>query len=190
MPTTYFEHDLADVDKSVTNGIRAALGVSGLLSVVVGVLILAWPTKTAMVVAGIIAVYAGLAGLVNLAIGVFSRQLGRWPRVGYIALGVLFVVSAVIAFANLGAAAAGLGVLIGVVVGVVWVIEGIVGVTMIGDSTSKVWTLLYAALSIIAGITVITSPLWGAALLWILLGVSLLFMGVVQVVRALRFGSR
>ena len=58
MPTTYFEHDIADVDRSVTNGIRAALGVSGLLSLVIGVLIMAWPAKTAMVVAGIIAAHS------------------------------------------------------------------------------------------------------------------------------------
>lgn len=190
MPTTYFEHDIADVDRSVTNGIRAALGVSGLLSLFIGVLIMAWPAKTAMVVAGIIAVYAGLAGLVNLAIGVFSRRLGAWPRIAYLALGVLFVVSAVVAFANLGAAAAGLGVLLGVIIGIVWVVEGVVGLTMIGDSSSKVWTLLYAAISIVAGITLITSPLWGATLLWVLLGLSLVVMGVVQVVRALRFGPR
>lgn len=36
----------------------------------------------------------------------------------------------------------------------------------------------------------LTSPLWGAAVLWLLLGVTLLALGVVQVIRAFRFGSQ
>ena len=74
MPITYFETDLEELDKSVTNGIRMALGLSGFVAALVGVLILAWPAKTAAVVAAIIAIYAAVAGLVNLAIGVFSRR--------------------------------------------------------------------------------------------------------------------
>ena len=37
-------------EKSAVNGIRTALGIGGVLSVIVGILILAWPGKTAMVV--------------------------------------------------------------------------------------------------------------------------------------------
>ncbi|MFT4109895.1 HdeD family acid-resistance protein [Propionicimonas sp.] len=190
MPSTYFETDLNELDKSVTNGIRATLGISGLVSLVVGILILAWPGKTAMVVAGIIAVYAAIAGLVNIAIGVFSRKLGTWPRIGYLVLGVIFLVAAVVAFSNLGATAAGLAVLLGIIVGITWIIEGIVGITMIGDAASKVWTIIYSVISIIAGITLLSSPLWGAAFLWLLLGVSLVVLGVVQLVRAFRFGPK
>lgn len=180
----------SDVDKSVITTIRAAMGVAGLVSLVVGLLILIWPGKTAMVVAGIIAVYALIAGAVNLAIGTFSGRLGRWPRIGHLVLGLAFLVAAVLAFANLGSAAAGLAVFVGVLVGIVWIVEGIVALTMIADSSSKVWTVVYAVISVIAGITLLGSPLWGVALLWLLLGLSLVVLGVVQLVRAFRFGSR
>lgn len=190
MPTSYFEYELTDLEKSVTNGIRTALGIGGLVSLVVGILILAWPSKTAMVVAGIIAVYAAIAGVVNLAIGIFSRRLGRWPRVGYSLLGLAFLIAAALAFANLGATAAGLAILLGILVGIVWIIEGIVGLTMVGDAPSKMWTILYAIVSIVAGIAVLSWPLWGAAVLWLLLGLSLAILGVVQLVRAFRFGRR
>lgn len=190
MTTSYFEKDLADLDRSVRNGIRIALGVSGLVSLVVGVLILAWPAKTAMVVAGIIAVYAAIAGLVNIAIGIFSRQLGRWPRFGYLLLGLAFLIAAVLTFANLGAAAAGLARLLGIIVGIVWIIEGIVGLTMVGESNSKTWTIVYAIVSVVAGVAVLTSPLWGATVLWMLLGLSLAVLGVIQLLRAFRFGRR
>lgn len=91
MPANAFELDLKNVEKSVINTVRAAIGVSGAVSVVIGLLILVWPVKTAVVVAGITAVYAVMAGVVNLAIGIFSRRLGGWARVGYLVLGAVFL---------------------------------------------------------------------------------------------------
>ena len=75
-------------------------------------------------------------------------------------------------------------------VGIVWIIEGIVGLTLIGDAASKVWTIIFAIISILAGISLVTSPLWGAAFLWWLLGLSLVILGIVQIIRAFRFGHR
>lgn len=190
MSASAYEVDLKNVEKSVINTVRAAIGVSGAVSLIIGVLILVWPVKTAVVVAGIVAVYAVIAGVVNLAIGIFSRKLGGWARFGFLALGVVFLIAAVVAFSNLSAAAAGLAVLIGVLFGISWIVEGVVGLTLIGDSASKVWTIVYALISIVAGILVLTSPLWGAALLWLWLGLSLVVMGIVQIVRAIRFGSQ
>ncbi len=187
---SFFETRFDDLDRSMANTIRIALGVGGLLMLVIGILVLAWPGKTAVVVAGFIAVYAAIAGLVNLAIGAFTRKIGAWPRVGYIVLGVLFLVAAVIMFGNLGAAAAGLATLLAIVTGIVWIIEGIVGLSLLGDSASKLWTIIYAVLSIIAGIVLLTSPLWGALVLWMLLGISLVILGVIQIVRGFTFGSR
>ena len=78
------------VEKSAVNGIRTALGIGGVLAVIVGILILAWPGKTAMVVTAIIAIYAIVAGLVYAGLGIFAKTKGGWARVGHIALGVLF----------------------------------------------------------------------------------------------------
>ncbi|HEY3339051.1 MAG TPA: DUF308 domain-containing protein [Propionicimonas sp.] len=190
MSVNAHELDLKNVEKSVINTVRGAIGVSGAVSLIIGVLILVWPVKTAVVVAGIIAVYAVIAGVVNLAIGIFSRRIGGWARFGFLALGAVFLIAAIVSFSNLGAAAAGLAVLVGVLFGISWIVEGVVGLTLIGDSASKVWTIVYALISIVAGILVLTSPLWGAALLWLWLGVSLVVMGIVQIVRAIRFGSQ
>ena len=190
MSASAFELDLNNVEKSVINSVRAAIGVSSAVSLAIGLLILVWPVKTAVVVAGIIAVYALIAGVVNLAVGVFSRKLGGWARFGFLAIGAVFLIAAVVSFSNLGAAAEGLAVLIGVLVGISWIVEGIVGLTLVGDSASKVWSVVYALVSIVGGIVLLTSPLWGAALLWLWLGLSLVVLGIVQLVRAVRFGSK
>lgn len=188
MPASYFEADFTDMDNSVSNGIRAALGIGGLVALVIGLALLFWPGITAVVVTWIIAAYALIAGIVNLAIGIFSRKIGGWPRTGYLASGALFVIVAIVAFVNLQPAAKVLAIAVGIVVGIAWIVEGIVALTLVKDAASKAWTVFYAALSIVAGIVLLFSPLYIVVLVWVL-GIALAVMGVVQIVRAFRFSA-
>ena len=113
-----------------------------------------------------------------------------WPRIGYLALGAVFLIASGVAFANPGTAAAVLAGILGATVGIVWMIEGVVGLKLVSDAQSKVWTILLAIISILAWISLLTSPLWGAAFLWWLLGISLVVLGLVHIVRVFRFGPR
>jgi len=175
--------------KSEVNGIRTALGVGGVLLVILGVLILVWPGKTAVVVTAMFAIYAIAVGLVYIGLGIFSRRKGGWSRIGHIVLGVLFVIAGVVAFSNLGVTAAWFATFVGILVGIMWIIEGVVSLSTIGDASSKAWTLVFALISIIAGITLLFSPLWGALVLWWIFGISAVVLGVVQIVRAFTFGK-
>lgn len=177
-----------DLDEKATNAFRALFGFGGLLALVIGILILVWPSKTAMVVAAIVGIWALIAALVSLTTGFFSRQQGTWSRVGNIVLGVLLAAAAIFTFANLGSAATFLASLLGIIVGISWIAQGITALTLVGGSRSKVWALLYAALSIIAGIILLFSPLY-VAVLWVLLGISLIVLGIVNVVRAFSYGK-
>jgi uncharacterized membrane protein HdeD (DUF308 family) len=177
-------------EKSAVNGIRTALGIGGVLSVIIGILILAWPEKTAMVVTAIIAIYAIAAGLVYAGLGIFSKTKGGWSRVGHIALGVLFIIAGIVAFLNLGAATVWLAAFVGIAVGILWIVEGVVALSTLGEAASKGWTVFFAIVSIIAGIVLIFSPIWGAEVLWLLLGIALIVLGIVQVVRAFSFGKK
>ena len=176
-------------EKSAVNGIRTALGIGGVLAVIVGILILVWPGKTAMVVAAIIAIYAIAAGLVYAGLGIFSKSKGGWARVGHIALGILFIIAGVLALLNLGQTTAWLALFLGILVGIMWIVEGIVSLSTLGDAGSKGWTIFFAILSIIAGVVLLFSPIWGAAVLWWLLGISLIVLGIINVVRAFTFGK-
>ena len=167
--------------------VRTALAVSGALSLVVGLLILLWPGRTAEVAVGIIAVYVMIAGVVNIGIGIFFRS--GWARVGYIVLGLLFIAAGIFSFFNLAATTAWFGVFIGTLVGILWIIEGVVSLTTLGDSASKGWTIFFAIVSILAGIVLLFSPLLGAVTLFLLIGFSLIVLGVFQIVRAIRFGK-
>ena len=51
------------------------------------------------------------------------------------------------------------------------------------------WALFYGALSTIAGLIMLFSPLWTMAVVWWLLGISLLALGIVQIIRAIALPS-
>lgn len=177
------------LDKSEVNAIRIALGIGGVLALITGIVILVWPGRSAMVVAAIVAIYAIATGLAYAGLGIFSKTKGGWSRIGHILLGVLFIVSGIVAFANLGATAVWLAVFLGVLVGVMWIVEGVVSLSTLGQATTKVWTVVFATISIIAGITLVTSPLWGAGVLFLMLGISAIVLGIAQIIRAFTFGK-
>nr|WP_274638254.1 DUF308 domain-containing protein [Microbacterium bovistercoris] len=176
--------------KTAVNGIRTAFGVGGVIALIVGILILVWPGHTASVITAIIAIYAIAGGLVYAGLGIFSKTMGGWSRIGHIILGILFIIAGIIAFANLGATTAWLAVFLGILVGIMWIIEGVVALTALGGSKSKGWSLFFAILSIVAGLIVLFSPLWSAVVLWWLFGISLVVLGIIQIVRAFTFSSK
>jgi uncharacterized membrane protein HdeD (DUF308 family) len=171
------------------NTIRIALGVSGAIAAIVGILILIWPGHTAMVVTAIIAIYAIIGGIVYACMGIFSKTMGGWSRVGHIVLGVLFIAAGIIAFVHLAATTAGLFIFVGILVGIIWIIEGIVSLTALGSARSKALTIIFAILSIIAGIVLLFSPLY-SVLLWLFLGIALIILGIVQIIRAITWKAR
>ncbi|GAA5027684.1 HdeD family acid-resistance protein [Microbacterium fluvii] len=177
------------LEKSAVNGIRTAIGIGGVLAVIAGILILVWPVKTAMVITVILAIYAVAAGLVYLGLGIFSKGKGGWSRIGHIVLGLLFIIAGVIAFANLQTTTAWLAVIVAIMVGIAWIVEGVVSLSTLGDAVSKGWTVFFAIVSIIAGIYLLFTPFVGALALWWLLGIALIVIGIVNVVRAFTFGK-
>jgi len=177
----------SEAEKSAVNGIRTALGIGGVLALIVGILILVWPGKTAAVVTAIIAIYAIAAGLVYAGLGIFSKTKGGRARVGHIVLGILFIIAGVVALFNLAASTAWLALFIGILVGIMWIVEGIVALSTLGDAAAKGWSIFFAILSIIAGIIVLFSPVWGTIVLWWILGISLIVLGIINIVRAFTF---
>jgi len=177
-------------EKSAINGVRTAFGVGGVLSIIAGLLILWQPQGSAAFVTIVIAIYAIVGGLVYAGLGIFSKSKGGWARVGHIILGLIFIAGGVVAFFNLQQATAWLAVFIGILVGILWIVEGVVSLSTLGDAASKGWTIFFAIISIIAGLYLVISPLLGAVVLWWLLGILLIVLGIIQIVRAFRFSGR
>lgn len=179
---------IADV-KASFKAIRISLAVSGVLSLIAGIVLLVWPVKSIVFITGIFAAYLIVAGLVYAGLGIFSSAKGGWARVGHILLGVLYVIAGIIAFANLQGAAMTFAIITVVFIGVSWLFDGIVSLTLLGKDGSRTWTLLYAILSIVAGVFVLFNVLAAGVWLWIFFGASLVVLGIVQIVRAITLGK-
>jgi uncharacterized membrane protein HdeD (DUF308 family) len=181
---------MTDTAVSATSrSLRTLLAVSGIVSVIFGIAVMAWPSKTAVVITGVIAVYAIVAGIVYACVGIFSKNLGTGGRVGHVILGLLYVIGGIFAFSELQRTSAFLAIFVTVMIGMLWIFEGIVSLFSLGQTTSSAFTVLYAILSIIAGFTLVSSPVWGAVFLWWFLGIALIVLGVVNFFRAI-LGSK
>ncbi len=183
-----FSVDAAELSKSSINTIRTTLGISGAVALIIGILITFWPERSAAVLTAILAIYLLIAGIAYLGMGIFSRGISGGARALDIIVGILFVIGAFIAFANLAQTTAVLAVFIAVLIGILWIVEGVVALAQLGDAPSKGWAIFFGLLSIVAGIVVLFSPLWAAELLFIIAGIALIVLGIVQIVRAFTFG--
>ncbi|MBS1697300.1 MAG: DUF308 domain-containing protein [Actinobacteria bacterium] len=171
--------------KSFVKSLRVFLAVSGVIALIAGIVMLVWPVKTAFVLTGIIAAYLIVAGVVYVGLGIFSAGKSGWARLGHIVLGLLYIVAGVIAFTNIQTAAVAFAIVTVIFIGVSWIFDGVVSLTLLGQDGSKTWTMLYAVLSIVAGIAVISLGLAAVPFFWIFLAISLVVLGIAQIVRAI-----
>ena len=100
------------------------------------------------------------------------------------------LIAGVIVSTNPSDSAMVLGVFLGFYIGVLWVVEGVVTLLQSGDAPSRAWAIFFGALSILAGLALFTSPLWGIQLLFLLTAIALIALGIVQLIRAFTFGRQ
>jgi len=174
--------------KSSFRSIRVALAISGAVALIAGIVLLAWPGKTLVLVTGIIASYLVIAGVVYVGLGIFSGRKGGWARAGHVILGLLYIAAGVVAFLNLQQTAATLALITVLFIGISWIVDGIVSLTLLHKDGSRAWTIVYAIFSIVAGVIVVFSPVLAAIALWWILAVTLVVLGVIQLIRALMLG--
>lgn len=181
--------DSLSAEKSVVGSLRAFLAISGVVALLAGIAMLIWPDKVAVTLTAILGAYLIVAGVVYIGLGIFGSGKGGWARVGHIALGLLYIVAGVIAFSNLQAAAVTFALVTVIFVGISWIFDGIVSLSLLGNDGSRTWTLIYAILSILAGIAVISMGILAVPFFWLLLAISLIVIGIMLIIRAITTGK-
>lgn len=176
--------------KSAMGSLRLFLGISGVIALLAGIAMLVWPDKVAVTLTAILGAYLIVAGVVYIGLGLFGSGKSGWARVGHIALGVLYLIAGIIAFSNLQAAAVTFAIVTVIFVGISWIFDGIVSLSLLGRDGSRTWTLIYAILSVVAGIAVITMGIAAVPFFWFLLSISLIVIGFLQIIRAITTGQR
>jgi len=162
--------------------------LSGILAVILGILVLAWPGKTIIVAAIFFGAYLLITAIAQV-IFAFSLHVSAGGRVLLFISGAASLILAVLAFRHFGEGYALL--LLAIWIGVGFIFRGVATtVSAISDPgmPGRGWEIFFGIISIIAGVVVMGSPLDSLAVLTLVVGIWLIILGVFEVISA--FGIR
>jgi uncharacterized membrane protein HdeD (DUF308 family) len=162
--------------------------VSGILSLVVGVLVLAWPGISILVAAVWFGVYLLITGIAQVVFA-FSLHVTAGSRILLFISGAAALILAVLAFRHFGQGYAVL--LLAIWIGVGFIFRGVATtISAISDPTlpGRGWSIFVGVISLLAGIVVIASPFDSIITLALVVGVWFVVIGVFEVVSS--FGIR
>ena len=158
--------------------------VAGLLTVVLGGMMLAWPGPTILVASTLFGVFLLLTGFTELFLA-FTLPRSGGNRVLLFITGALSLILAVLSFRHFGDGYAVL--LLSLWIGIGFIFQGVSEVAIsIGEKNlpGRGWYSVLGIISVIAGFVVLVWPFDSIVVLALVTGVWLVVMGVVQVVQA------
>lgn len=165
-------------------GIRIALAVTGLAALALGAILLVWTSAALTVIAVLFGLYFLISGALRLARGAASTGAGTGARVLNIVLGLILMIIGIIAMRNPEGSLA----VLGLVVGIAWIVEGIAALVEFSVDASRWVGVLVGVVGVVAGVIVLFAPVETIGVLVTIGGIMLIISGLVQVVRAVTFG--
>ncbi|WP_063052852.1 HdeD family acid-resistance protein [Nocardia arthritidis] len=160
--------------------------LTGILAVILGILILAWPDITLLVAGTIFGIYLVVTGLLQL-IAAFGAPGGAGLRVLSFIIGVLSIVVGVFCFRDELASI----LLLGLWIGIGWLFRGIallVAAISEPGTPGRWWQVFFGVVTAAAGVVLIVWPVRSVATLAVLAGVWLIILGIMEIIVA--FGVR
>jgi uncharacterized membrane protein HdeD (DUF308 family) len=157
----------------------------GILTVLAGVAVLAWPSETLLVIAVLFGVQLIISGIFRFVGALASDDLTGGTRVMLALLGVLSIIIGLWAVRH---AVLTLVALI-VFLGIFWVVNGLIEIFAAlshRDMPDRGWSVLMGVLSAIAGIIVLAYPGLTLVGLAVILGIWLLVFGILEIMAAFR----
>ncbi|GGL03550.1 HdeD family acid-resistance protein [Nocardia jinanensis] len=165
-----------------------AMLIIGSASVVVGVLVLLWPGPTIVVLAILFGIYLLVSGIFQLVAAFGSHVSSGW-RVMLIVSAVLSFILAFFALRHLGDAV----LLMALWIGIGWMFRGVAvlvaGADVPSGTPGRGWNIFFGIVLLIGGGMLIVWPFNSVAVLTLVAGWWLIFMGIVEVVSAFHVRS-
>jgi uncharacterized membrane protein HdeD (DUF308 family) len=162
--------------------------VSGILSLIIGVLVLAWPGISVLAAAIAFGVYLLIIGMAQVAFA-FALRVSAGSRILLFIGGAASLILAVLAFRHFGQGYAVL--LLAIWIGIGFIFRGVATTTSaISDPTlpGRGWSIFVGVLSLLAGIVVLAYPFPSIVTLAIVVGAWFAVIGVFEIVSS--FGIR
>ncbi len=163
---------------------------SGILSLILGGLILAWPGRTVLVAAIVFGIYLLVTGVAQV-IFAFSLHVSAGSRILLFISGAASLILAVLAFRHFGTDPLIAILLLAIWIGVGFIFRGVATtISAISDPNlpGRAWSIFVGVISLLAGIVVLASPFASIVTLAIVVGVWFVVIGVFEVVSS--FGIR
>lgn len=155
----------------------------GISSLIVGVLLLVWPSETLATVAWIVGIYLLFAGCIGIGLAFAEPSDSRATA---LLRGALAGVAGLIVIRHPGDTT----LVIALAIGILLVITGVMKLVAVSAAVSgRGWLLLGALLDIAIGIVLVAWPQFGVNSLAILLGIALLIRGLIEIVGAFALRS-
>jgi len=152
--------------------------VLGVLSIILGVLAIAYPGRTVVIVAIFFAAWLFVTGIYEVIVS-FTRDGDTAMRVFHAIIGVLAVI---VGFALLRTPFQSVEVLI-FVLGVFWLVQGIMTfVAAFSVKQGRNWGIFIGILGVLAGIVILAYPIDSALTLAFIGGIWLVILGIMQIV--------
>jgi uncharacterized membrane protein HdeD (DUF308 family) len=158
--------------------------VSGVLTIVLGAMLLAWPGPSILVISTMFGVYLLVSGFAELFLA-FTLPRSAATRVLLFLTGALSVVLAILSFRHFGDGYAVL--LLSLWIGTGFIFLGVSeNAVALGERNlpGRGWYVVFGVMSVIAGAIVLVWPLDSIVVLTLVSGVSLVILGVIQIVQA------
>lgn len=141
----------------------------GVLSVIVGVIVLVKPSHSLATLAVIAGIYILLASISELVIALFAER-GAAAAL----LGVVGIVIGILLIRHPTKAVAAIALLIGI-----WLVAiGVIRLVSAFALEHRLWSIVVGAVEIIAGVVIVSSPHIGYATLAILVGIAFILNGI------------
>ncbi len=160
--------------------------VTGILSVILGILILVWPGKTLLVAGIIFGIYLVVTGVLQL-LAAFGAPARPGMRVLSFIIGVLSIVIGVFCFRDELASI----LLLGIWIGIAWLFRGVasaMGALSEPGLPGRGWIAFFGVITAIAGVVLIVWPVESVATLALIAGIWLIVLGVIEIITS--FGIR
>jgi uncharacterized membrane protein HdeD (DUF308 family) len=163
--------------------------VSGLLAVILGAVILAWPGPSILVTSGLFGAYLLVSGVAMVVLGFSLPVASAASRFLSVISGVASVVLGILAFKHFGEGYAVL--LLAIWIGVGFIVRGVtVMATAIADKQfpGRGWAIFFGIVSVLAGFVVLAYPFDSIVTLALVAGIWLVVLGVAEIISG--FGMR
>ena len=163
--------------------------VSGVLTIVLGVMVLVWPGPSILVASTMFGVYLLASGLAELFLA-FTLPRSAATRVMLFLTGALSLVLAILSFRHFGDAYAVLLLSLWIGTGFIFlgVSENAVALSE-RELPGRGWYVVLGLMTVIAGGVVLVWPFDSIVVLTIVSGVSLVVLGLIQIVKAFQIRS-